>query len=104
MNAIVDIYTIAAKLKEKGWNARARENTAKAGEYFLHIDEDLFYFMTRPVTLITHHISGELTLENPIVLKELEKFSKDLEEFCIDHSLKVIDEDGSEYIHTFGYV
>lgn len=98
------LYTLAEKLKTKGWKARARENTAKEGEHHLHVDEDLFYFMTRPLTGATHLILGKITLVNPAALKALEKLSGDFEELNIEYSLKVTDEDGVKYIHTFGYV
>lgn len=106
--AIEGLYTLAAKLKGKGWKARARENTIKEGEHYLYVDEDLFHFMTKPLVGATHLISGQLTLENPAALpaalKDLEKLSGDFEELGIKYSLKVTDEDGAKYIHTFGYV
>lgn len=102
--AIGGLYSLAEKLKEKGWKATARENTAKKGEHLLHVAEDLFSFRTRPLSEATHLIFGLLTLEDPAVLKDLEKLSGDFEELGIEYSLRVTDEEGVKNIHTFGYV
>ena len=97
------LYALADGLKEKGWNVRARKNTAREGDHHLHVDEEgLFRFMTRPLTEISHLISGEITMENPTALETLEKLAGDFEALGIVYSLKVTDKTGAEYIHTFG--
>lgn len=102
--ALEGLHLLVEKLHAKGWKARVRENTAKTGEYHLHVNEDLFSFMTRPITKFTHHLSGKLTLENPAALKSLKQLSEDFEELGMEYSLKVTDEEGASYIHTFGHV